>query len=126
MSTDDLTRRARAAARGLKPTVPGTSALLSELADEVDRLREFGRADDLGMQHVLEERDAARARVDELTAYIATQPHHSDLAQIEGERDAAQAALERVRAIATDTSGRHPSTRILNPQDILDALKEAQ
>jgi hypothetical protein len=72
VSTDDLTRRARAAARGLKPTVPGTSALVSELADEVDRLR----------------------------AYIATQPHPSDLAQVEGERDAARAALGRVRGLA--------------------------
>lgn len=72
MSTDDLVRRARAAARGLKPTLSGTSALVTELADEVDRLRG--------------ERDRWKAR--SVTA-------GADL-------DAARAALERVRAIVED------------------------
>lgn len=84
----------RRARRWLTDALPHNQrGLMIELVDEVDQLRG--------------ERDRWKAR--SVTA-------GADL-------DAARAALERVRDIATDTSDRHPSTRILNPQDILNALE---
>lgn len=77
MSTDELTARARAEVRTLDavPEAAYTAALLSELADEVDQLR----------AEVDSKARDGRLRLRAMTA----------------ERDAARAALERVRAIAT-------------------------
>ncbi len=88
MSTDDLTRRAREwAARW--PTT-NTSALVSELADEVDQLRESAldsRLNIEGLEVELHEAKTERDRWKERwQATVA-------------DADAARAALERVRAL---------------------------
>jgi hypothetical protein len=59
MTTDDLTRRARAEVRTLDavPEAAYTAALVSELADEVNRLRAL-------WGETLAERDAARAALE--------------------------------------------------------------
>ncbi|MET4222804.1 hypothetical protein [Oerskovia enterophila] len=81
MSTDDLTARARAEVRTLDavPEAAYTSALLSELADVVDRLR------------------ADNERYHALYVEAVDTAVHAGL-----ERDAARAALERVRAAVED------------------------
>lgn len=84
MSADDLTRRARETAARSHRTRPALADLLAELADEVDRLRDV----------------AAR----EVAA------HETHVARLTSERDAARAALERVRAVLSDP---HATPRLL-------------
>ncbi|MBE7701238.1 hypothetical protein H9623_13125 [Oerskovia sp. Sa1BUA8] len=70
MSTDDLTPRAREWAR---TRATGIGALVSELADEVDRLRAENERyrnlwDRHGKNDLLAERDAARAALERVRA----------------------------------------------------------
>lgn len=112
MSTDDLTARAR---RWLTDALPhNPRGLVSELADEVDRLRaerdewaaQWRGADDM-FGAMRDERDELRAINERsesaFTALAADLAQKSgDRAQFLAERDAARAALGRVRAL-TDT-----------------------
>ncbi|MBD7949607.1 hypothetical protein [Oerskovia rustica] len=85
MSTDDLTRRARAEVLVLNAVPNGqavyTQELLSELADEVDRLR----AENAYLQHISDTYDEVMPLLGQTTI----------------ERDAARAALERVTDLLT-------------------------
>ncbi|KRD36824.1 hypothetical protein ASE27_10230 [Oerskovia sp. Root918] len=75
MSTDDLTARARRFAAGFIADLDIATALVSELADEVDRLRaEADRYRTLWDRHgkndLLAERDAARAALGRMTELL--------------------------------------------------------
>lgn len=87
MSTDDLTRRARAEVRTLDAGTNGqanyTQELITALADEVDRLRESALDSRLNIEGL-----------------------EVELHEAKTERDAARAALERVRVALDANSGR--------------------
>jgi hypothetical protein len=110
MSTDDLVRRARVDAARPHNTQPALAALLSELADEIDRLqaeneRLLGLKNDFHAQyvdavdarvHAEIQRDEARAEADRFRTPWDRHGKNDLLA----ERDAAQAALGRVNEFA--------------------------
>lgn len=104
MSTDDLTRRARE--RAVFCSAGDLGALLSELADTVDRLRasvafashEWGKA--------LEERDAARAALERVRGYTRIRVTPFGLTQDESLtwQQGYDAAIERLLTILEEES----------------------
>lgn len=92
MSTNDLTARARARAAHWPMTE--TSALLSELADEVDQLRASLAEAVTARNYACRQRDEeARAKVGNIDA----------LNKAVVERDAAQAVVDRVTDLVLNT-----------------------
>lgn len=110
MSTDDLTARARARAEAAKWFEgSATAALVSELADEVDRLRAL-HADltaRLGYGDGITEPQA-----DNDTIVRGVDQDRMDAHDAWEERDAARAALERVRGVRAQ----HPVCDV-HPED---------
>ena len=83
MSTDDLTRRARVEADRPHNADPALADLVSELADEVDRLRDIATRE--------------------------TAAHETHVARLTTERDAARAALGREHSDAKSQQGPSPA-----------------
>lgn len=109
MSTDDLTARARAEARYLE--MEGydlTSALVSELADEVDRLRERGRLHREAAETNRRIEEGQLQRIVTLEGECdewAMQWRGADdmFADMIDKRDVLKAALERIKDLIEDT-----------------------
>lgn len=98
MSTDDLTRRAKTYAEAFSGSTD--AALVSELADKVDRLRaERDRAYKAGLQ----DRDAEWDRQQDYYEVSLAAQERALIA----ERDAARAALGRVWDVLDDYLGDH-------------------
>lgn len=72
--TDDLTRRARIEADRPHNADPALANLVSELADEVDRRQEVLERLTHALDDLLAERDAARAALERVRAVHASRP----------------------------------------------------